>query len=243
MLGDPDKIDPIIVTNTNRFLMLQNGTVDMMSLQNTLTMGRDIRETSSLDGFAFSTPLVYTGLAFGGYPAFVDCADNLDDFNGDCRNLKICTGSHFSAHQAVIQDIFPGPRIVPFDSSSQAVELLKNKSCNVIATEAIGLNDKVMKNLLGYTGPYKVGAKLFSKDPLALMTRDGDPEWSNLVNLVVNVLITAWATGITGSTVTAENSTAGLSADFRSVIVAIVSFLGNYGELFAAHDFGYHVKE
>jgi hypothetical protein len=53
---------------------------------------------------------------------------------------------------------------------------------------------------LGYEGHYKVGSKLLSREPrLALVNQDGDPEWSTLVNLVVNILFTAEALNITQS--------------------------------------------
>ena len=76
-LGNSDLLEPVLVTNENRFQMLANGTVDVMVLPNTHTMGRDVYEQGTRVGLAFSSPLFYTGLAFGGHPDFVECAERL----------------------------------------------------------------------------------------------------------------------------------------------------------------------
>ena len=58
----------IPVTATTRFELLQNGTIDVLSMPTTWNHDRDVNEPSTNVGFTFSSPVFYTGLQFGGVP-------------------------------------------------------------------------------------------------------------------------------------------------------------------------------
>lgn len=53
---------------------------------------------------------------------------------------------------------------------------------------------------LGYTGEYYKSEHLFTKEPLAIMTRKDDPHWSDVVNWVVQALFYGEAHNITMNT-------------------------------------------
>ena len=62
--------------------------------------------------------------------------------------------------------------------------------CNVIAGDPYFV-DKELVRQEGYEGPYMVGSKLYSNDPLAIMSRADDAEFADFVNWVVHALIAA----------------------------------------------------
>ena len=131
-------------------------------------MGRDVLDVSAGVGMSFSVPFYYTGMAFAGEPTYVDCADKLDSFSGPCRNLKICL-EEGTTHEETLANIFPGPETVLGLTPEAAVDNLENGRCNVLVNDSIAIPESLLR-LLGYTGPYKLGSKLFSKEPLSIGT-------------------------------------------------------------------------
>jgi general L-amino acid transport system substrate-binding protein len=234
VLGDPKKIELIFVGSDNRFTMLSNRDVDLLSAETTHTMGRDIFEENSKFGLTFSVPFAYTGLAFAGSPEYVDCADNLDSFSGSCRDLKICLLAG-STHETVLMEIFPGPERIFGSSLQDHVDSLESGKCNVIAGDSVAIMERQTRSV-GYSGPYKLGAQLYSKEPLALVTRDGDPEWSKLANLVVDALLTAEAMNITQDSVEEDVMLLeGIDEVLTSFFVDVISTVGNMAELYSRH--------
>jgi general L-amino acid transport system substrate-binding protein len=58
--------------SSERFRALSDGEVDLVSAVVTLNMERDVSEPSTKgEGFAFSQPMFYDGLTFGGLPEYV----------------------------------------------------------------------------------------------------------------------------------------------------------------------------
>lgn len=78
VFGTPDNIEPVPTHPRNRFLVLANGTVDVLAITTTHTIGRDVYEKTTQEAYTFSTPFFYSGMIFGGLPDYVECADNLD---------------------------------------------------------------------------------------------------------------------------------------------------------------------
>jgi hypothetical protein len=79
-----------------------------------------------------------------------------------------------------------------------------------------------------------MGDRMFSREPLALVTNDDDPEWSALVNTVVNIFFYAEAVGATSNNTDALLDT-NSSDDLMVIVAAVVSQLGNYGEQYVKH--------
>jgi len=233
IFGVSDQIEPVLATSQNRFLMLANRSVDVLTNTVTHTMGRDVHDPISQAGFSFSAPYFYSGLAFGGVPSFVDCADKLDSFYGHCRDMKICVGSG-TTHELILEKLLPGMEAIPTASSDDDLQKLSDSTCNVVASEPVSMPlHKVRK--LGYDGPWKIGDKIFSKEPLTLVTRQDDAQWSNVINMVVNVFIVAEEKNI--SKANAKDLEIFLADDreFAEMLVPIVSEFGNYGDLHSKH--------
>ena len=193
-------------------------------------MGRDLHEATSEVGFTFSVPHVYGGVAFGGNKFFVQCADDLNT-QGDCSGLQVCVAPG-ATYSTDVQLILPAAHIVlmPLDGISGA--FIEGR-CNVI----IGSNWELALVLIGdeLFGPGQAVGKIFSFLFLCLATRDDDPHWSDIVNHMIQSLITGEAQGMTQSMaqdfVSASNFGLGSEVMFQTAIAAV----GNYGEMYERH--------
>ncbi|CAB9524630.1 Putative amino-acid ABC transporter-binding protein YhdW [Seminavis robusta] len=233
VFGVPDKYEGVVVSSMNRLPLLAAGEIDVLTNTVTHTMGRDVWDPLSGTGFTFSAPYFYSGLAFGGVPEYVACAEALDSFNGQCRNLRICAGTD-TTHEQFLYSLLPGTEIVPSDSPKTAAENMIDETCNVVASEPISmLVDRFRE--YGYEGPFRTGGKVFSKEPLALVTREEDTEWSNLVNFVVNVFFLAEAKGISKSNAEELMEVFMGNSYLGTVATGIVAHLGNYGDMYTKH--------
>jgi phosphatidylethanolamine-binding protein (PEBP) family uncharacterized protein len=79
------------------------------------------------------------------------------------------------------------------------VEGLFTGDCNVIAGGVVDVSLTSVRNT-GYSGPYQTGSSRYSKDPLALVTRDEDVQWSRFVYWIVSAIFHAKEQGITQAT-------------------------------------------
>ena len=249
-LGDPTKYEQVQCDHYTRFSFLANGTIDVMTEGATHTMQRDVYLDldSFQSGFAFTDPYFYSGLSFAGEPRFVECADNLDSFYEHCRNLRICVLDG-STHIQVLRELIPGSAVVAYNGTEQLMPHLFDGTCNVAAGEPLYLLQIKKLYLEGFNNEdvnsnnnrteseiWKFGTRIASKEPLAVVTRNDDPEWSALANVMVNGLILAEA-----NNVTKENAheitnlfltgNAG-DDDLSSLVLSLVSTFGNYGDLY-----------
>ena len=139
-----------------------------------------------------------------------------------------------TSHEHTLNSVFRGPEKLLVSSPGGLVDALENGECNVISSDTISM--PLVRD--SYAGDFKVGTKFFSKDPLAIATRDGDPEWSTIVDMIMNVLYTAEVLNITQDNVASQNLTELLRGDlvrddgFVSLFVDVISVVGNYGEIF-----------
>ena len=199
-LGDATKLELVGGFGAKeRFLYLQNYSFDILASPTTHTMGRDVYEPSAIDddmgaGFSFSVPFMYTGMAFGGIPEMVDCTEELDIFTGNCRELIICV-SPGTSHNFILSEELFGSSVKVF-ATVDNIEYFVNGTCNVLAKDQVSLSPQRLVES-GYAGPYKIGKRIFSREPLALVTRDDDTEWTNIVNSVVQLMYTAEGMNIT----------------------------------------------
>ena len=56
----------------------------------------------------------------------------------------------------------------------------RSNLCQVLVGESTDISEPLARSL-GVTGDYLVGSNLYSKEPVAMVTRDGDPQWSDFV--------------------------------------------------------------
>ena len=228
-LGDPELYEMAEISLDNRFTELASGSIDVYT-RATPTTGRDLHERTSGLGFAFSIPHHYGGVSFGGNPFFVQCADDLNT-QGDCSGLQVCAAPG-TTHTAFAEAMLPAAHILIL-SVNDFPTAFETGRCNVI----VGHNWDLTLVLIGDEsfGPGLAIGKILSYEFFCLVTRDDDPRWSDIVNNVIQSLITGEAQGITQSMaqdfVSASNFGLGSEFMFQTAIAAV----GNYGEMYERH--------
>lgn len=213
-----------------RFQILDEHRVDCLARLTTHTLARDVKEPSIEQGLSFASPYFYDGVTFGGVPPFLECAENQDVLSPECQGLKFCilegtTG--FNRVAALFRDDYISPRLTFPD----IIDGLKDGSCNAIAG---GFHDVAMDSIRekGYTGPYQVGVKRYSKDPLAITTRQDDPNWSDLVRWVYWALVYAEEENIHQSNATLMPRTTLFGPLRTNLFYHAINAVGSYGELY-----------
>ena len=127
----------------------------------------------------------------------MQCADSLDVISLSCRDLRICVIED-TTFESKLTDLLPGRVIAPQKSWEAVYEAIDKGECNTIAGGVSGVSmTSVRAN--GYVGVYQTGLNRYSKDPLAVVTRqrDEDTQWSTFVYWVVSALFHAEEQGIT----------------------------------------------
>jgi general L-amino acid transport system substrate-binding protein len=241
-LGDPNLYELVLFDVYFRFHDLKEGRIDVMPDGSTHTMERDTWFSDTEAAFAFTVPYFYSGLTFAGKPVFVDCVDTLDTFNDECRDLKICVSAG-STHVGVLREILQGSVLVLSNSTDVLVEQYDQDQCNVVAGEKLFLG-KLPLTYPSVTLGWKYSGQVVSKEPLAIVTRNDDPEWSDLANLVVNTFILAEANNITKESSHlmvnlfeggAGDLADGERTDLVNLMVSLIDEFGNHGELYAEY--------
>ena len=184
-------------------------------------------ETGS--GFTFSSPYDYDGLAYFGDERFVRCAEEEQRY-GNCSSLKICVQEK-SIFLDFLQRSFPLRFVTATSSLQDSFERLSNRTCNVLTTDRGALtgvsSDKSKLN------GHVAGDKFLTKEPHAIVTRNTDREFSDVVNWVVQALFYGEEQGLTKDASRCQNYT-NLTSDHPSELnfLNAVYCVGNYGEIY-----------
>ena len=230
-MGNSSQIEILNETESQRFEDLSSRFVDVLVRAEAHTMDRDVFEAATGVGFSFSAPFLYSGLVFSGRPTFVECAEKLDAFFGKCRNLRICV-PEATTLENVLRVILPGSVIYAYVPGE--LQTLFNVTCNVMASEPV-LGEEARLRKAGFVGNFRQGTTLFSREPLAMVTRNDDPVWSDLVNTVLQSLWAAEAQNITQDTAEDFKYTPVFGNLSESMFVDAIAAVGNFGELYARH--------
>ena len=167
----------------------------------------------------------------------VTCAERYSSGENEviegCDGLKVCVGirtTHSLRARALLPDHV---QVRTFTDMADSMNKYIYGQCNVIAGEHMAMSEQKLRDL-GYIGDFKQGEKMFSREPLSLVTNEDDPEWSALVDAVVNIFFVAEAKGITKATAR-DAFWGGSNQAIETLATSIVSQLGNYGELYDKH--------
>lgn len=177
-------------------------------------------------------------MRFAGVPEYVECADNDMKNFFECREIMVCVVGGTS-YQQILASRLPRRQIVIVDGWQTLYGGLRDGVCNVIAAEGVSLGERNVR-AFGYTGNYSVGNSFFSKIPLAIATRDDDPEWSDFVGSVVHAIFVAEYHGITQETshLTSEAFISGASLfgdAYENMFEDVISVVGNFAEMYERH--------
>lgn len=175
---------------------------------------------------------MYNGLQFAGKPPYVHCANNFTTA-GDCADTKICVLDG-TTHQADISAINSALSIVSTPSSIQLYRNFVDELCNVIAGEQFDIAETIIR-AQGYLGDYELGSGIHSKEPLCIVTRDDDQQWSDFVNWIMNALVAAEDVGVSQRTAITLGKTEYFGSDFENMFINAIKDVGNYGEVYRRH--------
>ena len=231
IFGNPMRYTPVpIPSGDDRWTYLQGEQVDVV-LRSTHTLERDVFVETTGTGFEFSPPYFYDGLMFGGIPPFVKCAEQTNT-TGVCANLRICAVAG-TTHLDVVREMFVDRHIRPRPNLDALYSGLMDETCNVLAWELNGVSENVVRMQSNYQGLYEIGTKLFSREPLAIVTREDDPEFTDMIFWIIQALQAAEEKGITQANAGDFATTELFGPSMESIFQNVIAGVGNYGEIYA----------
>jgi hypothetical protein len=118
--------------------------------------------------------------------------------------------------------------IIPKLTEEAVYECLVSKESNVIG--GFGIFNATVRTV--YNGPYQEGTELFSRDNLAPVTNQDDPQWSSFVTWVMYALYYAEEQGITQATYYKMPRVNLFGSDFTYMFQNIIQAVGSYGEAY-----------
>mmetsp|Transcript_29328 Transcript_29328/g.61828 ORF Transcript_29328/g.61828 Transcript_29328/m.61828 type:complete len:804 (+) Transcript_29328:229-2640(+) len=227
IFGDPERVKLILVTSENDFVQLQNRIVDALVSGDMHTIRREVNEMKTQSGFYFSfPPYFFTGIVYFGQREYVICAEEQIRY-GYCENLVVCI-PHSEIVLSKISLYFPISRLRTGSSLNDMIEKLFDGTCNVMAHDFFQFFEHPKTKDGFESGKYVFSNTTLSYEPLAMVTRNVDQEWSDICEGTLQGLIKGWQENITQDTslcpVRASNS---LNISFMNAPICV----GNYGDI------------
>lgn len=245
VLGDSEAVDYVILTAAARFEALASGQIDVLIRNTTWTQSRD----ADLGG-TFATITFYDGQ--GMMVRVADGIESIDDMEG--TTVCVLQGTTTELNLA---DRFASGGLdytpLTFEENGPLEAAFTAEACDGWTSDKSQLAAR-RSTYAGEGGPDSLVIldETFSKEPLGPVTRDGDTQWSDVVNWVVIGMITADEKGITsenladfvadpGGAETARllglsfeggevfDPDLGIDTDFMQNVLGQV---GNYGEVY-----------
>lgn len=206
-------------------------------------------------GLTFSSAYLYDGLTFGGQPEMVECAESLivECTGGNsseyvacaesisCLALRICVVEG-TTHFDQVMKLFPSSEVstinpqqsldAAYDSFVQSAST-PSRGCNIIAGGRFQVAEAKFSFQLEQM--YKVGAGIFSNEPLALVTRDDDPFWSDIVEWVLQALIGAEEEGVDQNSADSTPTTPYFGTELENLFRNTIAEVGSFKEMYERH--------
>ena len=120
---------------------------------------------------------------------------------------------------------------VVVNSQQQQYQYLIDGLCNVIAGEQFDIAESVVRTF-GYTGDYALSAGIHSKEPLSVVTRNNDIQFSDFVNWVIVSLLSAEEFEVTSQTTSPLGTTDIFGPEFANMFANVIQDVGNYAEIY-----------
>ncbi len=240
-IGDPEKVNYVPLTAKVRFTALQNGEIDVLIRDSTLTFTRGTQLKLNLVGVNF-----YAGQGFMVKKSLN--AKGVKDLNG--ATICTITGATLELNIADYNranNVKVGTLL--FEKLDEATVALEAGRCDGYTDDTGSLAGA--RSTMKKPDDWVVLAEVISKEPLGILTRQGDEQWGNINKWILNALITAEEVGITQANVeqlgkTSENPEIrrilGLEGDFGKMLgvdndwaLKAIKTSGNYGEIYERH--------
>jgi ABC-type amino acid transport substrate-binding protein len=123
-------------------------------------------------------------MVYAGNPTYLKCAENQKRY-GECAKLSICVEPNTRSHEFIASRYSPD-----FYETGLSLDMLENNTCNILAAERLQIlkllhtDNNVTRNT-----EYKVGNTTYTNEPLAIVTRNNDRVFSDIVNWVIQALV------------------------------------------------------
>lgn len=245
IFGDRDAVQFVAVSAGSRFEALRVHEIDILLRNTTWTLTRDVPQE-----MAFAQTTFYDGQA-----VMVRVADGIDTL-ADLDGAVVCALSGTTT-QLNQEDTFGGTDVsyqpLGFDRNETLQEAFVAGRCDAWTGDRSQLAARLASYPAQAGGPtaLKILPDILSKEPLAPVTRDDDPQWADLVNWLILGMISAEELGITSENVhaLAENPPSQEAARLLGATVDgaafdtglglrdgfmrdVISQVGNYGEVY-----------
>lgn len=238
IFNDPTKVRYIPLTAKDRFTALQSGEIDVLVRNSTWTMSRDTQL-----GLDFVAVNYYDGQGF-----LVRKSANVDSAKG-LDGASICT-QQGTTTELNLADFFRSNNIkyevVGFATADDTFKAYDAGRCDAFTSDVSALSAQRLK--ASRPDDHVILPEIISKEPFALVVRQADPQWADLVRWVHYAMVNAEELGITRANVEqmAKSSPSpevkrllgtddrlgegiGLTNDW---VVRIIRHVGNYGEVY-----------
>lgn len=238
ILGDASKVSFRPLQAGERQAAVQSGEIDLMSRNTTMTLSRD-----AVWGATFAPVTFYDG------QGFMVTADSGITMMEELEGLTICVQSGTTT-ELNLADAFSaaGLEYTPnvFVEAAATWDAFVQGRCDAFTTDRSGL--------VAYQGSspdpslYFVLDDVISKEPLAPLSPQSDPQFADIVRWTVNGLIQAEEYGITSENIgdfvgsdvpeiqrflgQGENAIGSLFGIPNDFMVTVITQVGNYGEIF-----------
>jgi general L-amino acid transport system substrate-binding protein len=237
IFDDPDKVEFVPMSLTDRFSALRDGEIDILSRNSTWTMGREtgfgltFAGVTYYDGQGFMLPRsagILSALELDGSTVCVPAGTTTE------ANLADFFGANNMAYEAVVTE-----------STAESLEKYRDGTCAVMSSDMSQLY--AARFQLDDKAEHVILADAISKEPLGPAVREGDPKWATLVKWVHFALINAEELGVYSHNIRQALASqkpevrrlVGLEGDFGEQLgldndwaVNMVRAVGNYGEIF-----------
>jgi hypothetical protein len=227
-------VEYLFVETKQRFTTLAKGDVDVLFAASTYTFERQIFEPTTKRSFSFSTPYLHNGMMFAGRSDFVPCADNLNVTSGACQDTKICILDG-TTHRQVVERILPDASIVIAPTYDAFRQIFTDGGCNVLAGEQVDLFlDPDEQSSLG---DYVFGSNVHSKEPIALVTRDDDLQFSSFCDWIVQSLFSAEEVRRSGSSTSLSDlpTPSVFGEQYEFMFQDAFAVVGDYASIYKRH--------
>ncbi len=237
IFNDPTAVRFTPTTSPDRFTVLGSGEIDLLARTTTWTMTRD-----TTLGLMFVGTLFYDGQGF-----VVRKADGIAsalDLSGAAVCIESGTTTELNA-----ADYFSSNNLeynpVTFTGQDEVLKAFEDGRCDVLTSDS----SQLAGNITEFAVPedYMLLPEIISKEPLAIVVRQGDDTWFEITRWVYHALLEAEEQGVTQANVDemlgSDNPTIrrllGVEGDFGTPLgltkdwaYQAIKGTGNYGEIF-----------
>ena len=163
----------------------------------------------------------------------MNCAEKQERYD-ECTNLSICVEPNTRTHECIATRYSP-----EFYEVGLFMEMLENNTCNVIAAELLQLlKMKIFNPNDVLSQKYVIGDTTFTNEPLAIVTRNNDRTWSDIVNWTIQALIYGQRHGIGKDESLCQTDVVATSSRDSTSFLNAVYCVGNYDEIVFSDQYG-----